>query len=139
LLARHRREPFEKVIDRVPRFNVIEQSLHRNSCAVENCGAAHHLGTAADNWMFHATRLHPYPPGVQATVDALGVRNSAFDDQGVGDGQPLEVDDDRVQVDFVDLVGVVGGEAGEGGDQLGEGGAVGGRGAADAVEHGGAF
>ena len=64
----------------------------------------------------------------------------ALDDQGVDDGQALAlgVDDDRVQVDFVDLIGVVGGEAGEGRDQLAEGGAVGGRGAAHAVEQGGA-
>ena len=65
----------------------------------------------------------------------------ALDDQGVDDGQALAfgVDDDRVQVDFFDLAGVIGGEAGEGGDQLGEGGAVGRRGAAHAVEQGGAL
>src|SRR5206468_12876756 len=63
-LARDEREPFEKVIDCVARFEVIEQSLHRDSCAIEHCGAAHHLGATADNWLFHAEKITP--------VSALG-------------------------------------------------------------------
>ena len=59
LLAPHRREPHEKVSDCFARFEVIEQSLHRNSCAIEHCGAAHHLGATADNWLFHADKTTP--------------------------------------------------------------------------------
>jgi hypothetical protein len=65
LLACHRREPFEKFIDCVARFEVIEQSLDRNSCAIEHWGAAHHLGATADNWLFHVDKLQSYPRGVQ--------------------------------------------------------------------------
>ena len=80
-------------------------------------------------------------PGHGARGDGLRVLLQfrlipAFDDQRIDDGHALAwwVDDDRVQVDFVDMVGVVGGKARQGGDQFGERCAVGRRGAAHAVE-----
>ena len=71
LLARHRREPFEKVNDCIARLDVIEQGLHRNSCAIEHCGAAHHLGASADNWLFHAEKITPTPTWGTGGASAL--------------------------------------------------------------------
>jgi len=71
LLARHRREPFEKIIDCVARFDVIEQGLDRNSCAIEHCGAAHHLGTTVDNWLCHADKITPIPARGTGGASAL--------------------------------------------------------------------
>src|SRR5437667_272629 len=52
----------------------------------------------------------------------------AFDDQRIDHGEalPLGVDDDRVEVDFGDQIGMIGGETRQCRHQLGQGGAVGG-------------
>ena len=44
---------------------------------------------------------------------ALGACRLAFDDQRIDDGEalPFGVDNDRVEIDLLDLLGVVGGEA----------------------------
>jgi hypothetical protein len=56
--------PAEKVVDCVTGFDVIEQGLHRNPCAIKHCGAAHHLGATADNRLFHGNTLRSNPRGV---------------------------------------------------------------------------
>ena len=61
MLACYRREPFEKVVDCVTGFDVIEQGLYRNPCAIKHCGAAHHLGATADNRLFHGNTLPSNP------------------------------------------------------------------------------
>jgi len=59
-----------------------------------------------------------------------------FDEQGIDHGEALSlrVDDDRVEVDFLDQIRVVGGEAGECRHQLGQGRSVSGRHASHPVE-----
>jgi len=57
MLARHRRKPFEKLIDRFARLQAIEQGLHGNPGPVEHSSASHHVGAARYNRLLHVRRL----------------------------------------------------------------------------------
>src|SRR5437870_5254555 len=61
----HRRESFEKIIDRFARLKVIEQRLHRDSRPVEHGGPTHYVGAAGDDWLFHGDRLPANRPHAQ--------------------------------------------------------------------------
>jgi hypothetical protein len=53
LLARDRRKPCEKLVNRIARFKVIQQCLHRNARVGEHRGAAHHVGIAGYDQLLH--------------------------------------------------------------------------------------
>jgi len=50
----HRGEALQEIINRIPRFKVVEQRLHRNTRAGETRCAAHHVRVGRDDFPFHA-------------------------------------------------------------------------------------
>jgi len=57
LRPRYGRESFKKIVNRFPRFEVIKQSLHGYSRAMEHCSAAHDVRATGDDWSFHQSKL----------------------------------------------------------------------------------
>ena len=49
LIARNRRKSFEEILNRAIPFEVVDQRLHRNSCALETGLAAHPLRVHPDD------------------------------------------------------------------------------------------
>src|SRR5262249_13830432 len=55
LLSRHRREAFEKSINRFACLKIVKQRLQYASCPGEQSNATRHVGVARDNWPFIAS------------------------------------------------------------------------------------
>lgn len=57
--ARHRREAFKKLIDRVAGLKGLDERLRRHARPAEHGRAAHDLGVAANNGLAHEPNISP--------------------------------------------------------------------------------
>jgi len=54
---RHRWKSFQEIIDRVARFQIVEQCLHRDARSKEYRRASHHIGIASDHRLIHGVAI----------------------------------------------------------------------------------
>jgi hypothetical protein len=72
LRAIHTGKAPQKVVDRFAAFEIIEQRLHRHARAGKHPRAAHDLGIACDDRLFHASNLSP--AGLAGNFANVGAR-----------------------------------------------------------------
>lgn len=68
LLARHRRKPGEKLVDGLPRLQIIEQRLHGHARAAKHRRTAHNVRAARNDIALHKDRSRPALPPAKKTL-----------------------------------------------------------------------
>jgi hypothetical protein len=84
LFPAYRRKAAQKIINRVPRLEIVEKGLDWHTSAGEHWRTAHYIGVPGDHGVFHGLRLLP----TVRVLQRFGQSGLAVAIRGSGVGSP---------------------------------------------------